>query len=315
MDLNQLTRDADELIRKVVSRYNQLYVPAGNISQVELDLMLDDMRKLYETFKSIGYVNLSLQNALNKPEVSVQSVLPKAEEKTVKNFPVSSEPTVQQAEPDPAKHQPETLPEPLPGIIQEQQLQPAAELQPEPTPEPTPLSGEAIKEEFIPETKVREAEQPEFISEPEFVNETLGESPAANEPEIKKSAPLSTPTDTPVVKPEPTAAMLADKFNIGNKSLSESIGPSQARDGVGSRMMFHPISDLSSGIGLNDKFSFISELFGNNPAQYDEAITRINKAVNADEASWILNKYQSNDWVQKQESLNRLKDFIKRRFI
>jgi hypothetical protein len=315
MDLNQLTRDADELIRKVVSRYNQLYVPAGNISQVELDLMLDDMRKLYETFKTIGYVNLSLQNAMNKPEVSVESVLPKEAQKTAADFPVFNESPVQPAEPVSAKTQPETLPEPRPELLKELQPEQAAELQPETTPEPIPLSKKEFKEEILPKTEITKEEQPEFISEPEFKNETVAESPAPIEPEIKKPAPLPSHHVTPANKQEQTPAMLADKFNTGNKSLSESIGTSQAQDGVGSRMMYHPISDLSSGIGLNDKFSFISELFGNNPAQYDEAITRINKAVNADEASWILHKYQSDDWEQKQESLTRLKDFIKRRFI
>jgi hypothetical protein len=315
MDLNQLTRDADELIRKVVSRYNQLYVPAGNISQVELDLMLDDMRRLYETFKTIGYVNLSLQNASNKPEVSVKSVLPKEAEKTVADFTVFSEPPVKQAEPVTAKPLTEPLPEPQPELPQQQQPEPVAELQPEPTPEPTPQYKQELKEEFIPKTELTEEEQPEFISEPEFENEAVTETPAPIEPEIKKTAPLQSHHVTPANKQEQTPAMLADKFNIGNKSLSETMGSSQAQGGVGSRMMYHPISDLSSGIGLNDKFSFISELFGNNPAQYDEAITRINKAVNADEASWILNKYQSNDWEQKQESLTRFKDFIKRRFI
>jgi len=307
MDLNQLTRDADELIRKVVSRYNQLYVPADNISQVELDLMLDDMRRLYETFKTIGYVNLTLQHESGKPEVSVKSVLPKEAEKTAAEVPVLSELPVHPAEAVSAKPQPEPLPEPQPEITQE--------LQPEPTQETATLSKHELKQEITLKPEIVEEEEPESISEPEFENEAVSESPIAIEPDPKKPASPTTHKDTPAIQPQQTPAMLADKFNIGNKSLSETIGSSQAQGGVGSRMMYHPISDLTSGIGLNDKFSFISELFGNNPAQYDEAITRINKAVNADEASWILHKYQSTDWDQKQESLARLKDFIKRRFI
>ena len=103
MDLNLLTRDADNLIRKVVSRYNQLYVPAGQISQVDLDLLLDDLRKLYDTFKTIGQVNLSMQQSQNKPVVTVgtptqtsaaadgsQSVSPAPEkEETPALYPVS----------------------------------------------------------------------------------------------------------------------------------------------------------------------------------------------------------------------------------
>jgi hypothetical protein len=313
MDLNQLTRDADELIRKVVSRYNQLYVPAGNISQVELDLMLDDMRRLYETFKTVGYVNLTLQNALIKPEVSVKSSLPKESEKTVADFPVFSEPGVQPT--DFIAAEPTPKPEHQPEIPKEPQTAQVTETQTENIPEPIAQSKQEPTKESIPVTEIAEEKEPEIVSETEFENEAVAQNPTAIVSEVEKPASQPILKETQIITPEQTPAMLADKFNVGNKSLSETIGSSNSKDAVGSRMMFHPISDLSSGIGLNDKFSFISELFGNNPAQYDEAIARINKAVNADEATWILNKYQSNDWDQKQESLGRLKDFIKRRFI
>jgi hypothetical protein len=61
MEMNRLTREADELIRKVVARYNSLYSPSGTVSQVELDLLLDDLRQMYEKFKTIGQINLQHQ--------------------------------------------------------------------------------------------------------------------------------------------------------------------------------------------------------------------------------------------------------------
>jgi len=315
MDLNQLTRDADELIRKVVSRYNQLYAPAGNISQVELDLMLDDMRKLYETFKTIGYVNLSLQNALSKPEVSVKSALPGEAEKTGTTVPSFNESPVQSAEPASVSPQPEPSPEPQPEISKEFQPEPAPETQTETTPKPILQLIEEQKKETLPEPGIAEQKEPEVISEPEIEAKAIDGSFGTIEPENEKPVLPPTQKVNTASTPEQIPTTLADRFTVGNKSLSETIGSSQPQDVVGSRMMFHPISDLSSGIGLNDKFSFISELFDNNPVQYDEAITRINKAVNFDEASWILHKYQAGDWDQKQELLKRLKDFIKRRFI
>ena len=50
----QLIKEADDLIRKIVSRYNSLYTQYGKVSQIELDLMLDEIRQLYEKFKVIG---------------------------------------------------------------------------------------------------------------------------------------------------------------------------------------------------------------------------------------------------------------------
>ena len=119
----------------------------------------------------------------------------------------------------------------------------------------------------------------------------------------------------PPPSPETMQGTLADRFATGNKSLSETIAPSQAAGGTGSRLMFQPIADLTTGIGFNDRFSFIRELFDNNTLRYDEAIGRINKAVNHDEAGWILQKYHTPDWDQKEESVVKMKEFLKRRFV
>lgn len=67
--MKRLTREADELIRKVVARYNSLYSPNGSISQLELDLLLDDLKLMYEKFKTIGILNLQKQNEEHMPVV------------------------------------------------------------------------------------------------------------------------------------------------------------------------------------------------------------------------------------------------------
>ncbi len=54
MDRNQYIRLADEQLRKVVNHYNNLYSPSGETSAIELDLILEELRKLYTTFKTIS---------------------------------------------------------------------------------------------------------------------------------------------------------------------------------------------------------------------------------------------------------------------
>lgn len=300
MDLNRLTRDADDLIRKVVSRYNQLYIPAGNISQLELDLMLDDLRKLYDTFKIIGHINLTRQDALTKTEVKVNSAIPADPQPAA-----SSAPTPYDKEHFNSSEaaQPPTFTEPGIEPVAEKGLEyvSAQEFKPEPDPENI-LSSETeaeliTKKESSPEPAIEIRDEPQS--------------------ELKKEEPSDTETSESFqpVNPEHTPAMLADKFNTSNKSLSETMASTQPQGFMGSRIQFQPIANLITGIGLNDKFSFISDLFANNTAQYEEAIHRINKAVNIDEANWILQKYHSAEWDTKQETLARLKDFVKRRFI
>jgi hypothetical protein len=295
MDLNRLTRDADDLIRKVVSRYNQLYVPAGTISQLELDLMLDDLRKLYDTFKNIGHINLTLQNPQIKPEVKVNTSIPTSTQYAAPGTTVFEETPVSTSE---TKQNPvQTMP--VQEVIAEVEYK------------------QEVKSEPEHETIQPADTEEDFVTESEFEPEPVREIP-------EKVASVASELEKPVQEnsgnsqagnSETVPTMLADKFNTGNKSLSETMASSQIQGVMGSRMLFQPIADLNTGIGLNDKFSFISDLFGNNVDQYNEAITRINKAVNLDEANWILQKYLSTEWEHKHESLARLKDFVKRRFV
>ena len=133
MDLNRLTRDADDLIRKVVSRYNQLYVPAGSISQLELDLMLDDMRKLYDTFKTIGQVHLTLQNETARPEVLVNKQLPAEPTYQTPPIPASDETSFQQPE--------ET------STFYQQEPESEKEIEPKPLREPKMESSSTVSEQ------------------------------------------------------------------------------------------------------------------------------------------------------------------------
>jgi hypothetical protein len=337
MDLNRLTRDADDLIRKVVSRYNQLYVPAGQISQVELDLLLDDMRKLYDTFKTIGQVNLDLKNSAHKPEVLVNTTVKAEPQRTSTATPLYDEtPAAPPLSPTPPA-EPEVIAEAEPEeeILAEQTAEPVEDTEFVPAVEPVEETLFATAEEpeeetaFEPVAEVEEEteftltaetedEEANLFSETEPDTITATVDVPAVEPEFADAAePFETFTRNagPPPSPETMQGMLADRFATGNKSLSETIAPSQSTGGTGSRLMFQPIADLTTGIGFNDRFSFIRELFDNNTLRYDEAISRINKAVNHDEAGWILQKYHTPDWDQKEESVVKMKEFLKRRFV
>lgn len=315
MDLNRLTRDADDLIRKVVARYNQLYIPTGQISQLELDLMLDDMRRLYDTFKAIGHINLSLQASPPKPEVTVTQTHTSPEtitqEKTEKSAAsTQTAPLIQKEER--IEKTAITSTEKYTAVEPEEELleEPIAAVNT--VHETVETGSNEIEMVFTEPAPAVEEKTPEVKNDSysvPVIEET--KTIVTDEPEVTKTEETTTGT----AQNEPAPATLADRFSSAGKSLSDTIASQQAQNVMASRLMLQPISDLSTGIGLNDKFTFISELFANNPGTYDEAIMRMNKAVNIDEAGWILQKYHTAEWDQKQESLNRLKDFVKRRFL
>jgi len=317
MDLNRLTQDADILIRKLVSRYNQIYVPTGNISQVELDLLLDDLRKLYDTFKNIGQISLTLQNPVVQPEVTVNIPVPMDSKPVSHSKPVSSEKQIHPVdiEAELLQSDPEPTNAIMPEIASEHEITLNKETEIKSVPEPEIEAEPASKPEpeitLINENEVETVPAQVTESEPVHEMQVLATTEIADIGKPIQDASENNNT----INPDLTPSMLADRFNTVNKSLSETLASSQVQGVMGTRILFQPIADLITGIGLNDKFSFISDLFGNSAAHYDEAIARIDKAVNLDEANWILQKYHTAEWGHKQESLARLKDFIKRRFI
>lgn len=295
MEMIQLIKEADDLIRKIVSRYNGLYTQYGKVSQIELDLMLDEIRQLYEKFKVIGQLNLM------PPVLTAE-----------KPFQAAARPTVPQEQPAAAKQ-----PEP-----REAQHLPSRE-------EPVP-PAETIQHPVAEEKATEAALVPPA---PEPVKEDL--PPAAAEPAPAEKPLLPKPAETPAVPvqkeapapkparaPKPVAASeeskptLADSFRSEQKSLSETMAPAAGDASLSSRLQAQPITDLKAAIGLNERFNFITDLFENDLLGYDDAIRQLNAAPGKQEAIALLSalgeKYRWNDSIP---ALARFTDFVHRRFL
>ncbi len=58
MDLTYYIKRADDLIQKILDDYGDLFQhKSGKISQVDLDLLLDDLKSAYDIFKRISKIN------------------------------------------------------------------------------------------------------------------------------------------------------------------------------------------------------------------------------------------------------------------
>lgn len=74
--------------------------------------------------------------------------------------------------------------------------------------------------------------------------------------------------------------------------------------------------DIKSGIGINDKFQFISELFTNNVELYENAIKRLNANTTlASSLSTLEEIKDENNWKDESEAGQRFTEIIKRRFL
>ncbi len=140
-------------------------------------------------------------------------------------------------------------------------------------------------------------EEKESIHEPEFVIETGSDEEKVEEP----------------IEPKPNGSpeIVADKFQ-SKKFVHDNISKKNIKKDVSSKMQSKPINDINSAIGLNDKFIFIRELFGNNKEHYHETVQVLNNFDTYDNAVKFLD--DNFDWEPENENYERLKELVRRKF-
>jgi hypothetical protein len=106
------------------------------------------------------------------------------------------------------------------------------------------------------------------------------------------------------------APIIADTFSHLANRFNEQIGEKQTDDISYTRGK--PYTNLSDAIGINDRFYYIRELFDGNRDAYNEAISRLEKAENMNEAKEIVLSYRKGK--QDIPATKQLLDLVKRKF-
>lgn len=142
---------------------------------------------------------------------------------------------------------------------------------------------------IMPEVDNKQSAQP-LLSTPEPVTEPVLEiEDEAAAPENEKEDKSMFTSGLKKDKEQISKAILADKFS-SEGVLGEKISTQKSENDVASAITNMPITDITGAIGINDRFYFIRELFGNNSEEYSKALSRLNKASSLGEAVNILDK-------------------------
>ena len=163
------------------------------------------------------------------------------------------------------------------------------------------------EEHELPEEPIDpKADQPTVVREIEFDEE--------EDIEPVKSAPVSVATERPVMReiPKPEEPLLGGKVENEPaqkaQSLNETIGEHKSPE---STITSGSIASLRASIGLNDRFLFIREIFGNNTDKYNTIIDHLDKLETIQQAVDYL---KANLTLQKNETSMKFVDLLKRRF-
>lgn len=152
--------------------------------------------------------------------------------------------------------------------------------------------------------------EPLYVPVPEPVK--APEVQPAPEP-VKVSAPQpsypSVPVPPVVSAPEPYQQPRV-------QSLNDMISSQKAQQGTASQYKQPAITDLKSGINLNDKLLFIKELFNGYSLAYSEAMEILNRFETFESAdSFLKSNYAAkNNWAAKQTTVDKFYEILRRRF-
>jgi hypothetical protein len=160
------------------------------------------------------------------------------------------------------------------------------------------------------ETETEEAEKiiEEITEEPvESKDEVEANEEQVELIEIISETIIETTTITETVKESTEKKVFGEQF-IKEPSLNDKLASGHSHE---SRIKALPISSIKGAIGLNDRFLFTRELFGNDSSRYESTIDHLDQLANLLEAIEYLEK--NFQWTKNDASL-KFMDLVKRRF-
>ena len=164
----------------------------------------------------------------------------------------------------------------------------------------TPTSSkETIEQETLMTSEPRKASDPAPVSP-------------------KPAAPEKEPVESEVTAAS-EEAQSSDLFTkLASKHQAESLNEQfeTAASNLAEELKSSPIKDLKSAIGVNQRVTFIFELFENDSANFDSALNKINAFGDFNEAEQYIatelwSKYR---WDEKEPLATEFKELVKRRF-
>lgn len=311
-------KELTEGMQRLCAIANRIVSHDGEVSPIERDLLLEDLRHLYDVALQMGEGKGKARNekeetreagrmeSLVMPDDEILSSTVMA---TMAAMGVESEAKGEKPEVKEEK-EPEPMVEVQPADNVEEKHETEQSVA-EPSADPEPVVAEPVEMPQMEELEANdngllfdeviiEPEPQEVSAEPEAPAQT--EEPVPTEEPVQQEEPAQPEAPAQPVQQEtakagvqaslldylknpvvekPTVRTLGEK--LGGVENGKSKDESEVVAGK-------KVSDLRTVININDKFSFMSELFHNNMKAYNDFILRLNSIDTRDEAQLYVNE-------------------------
>ena len=298
---NSIIFDIEELLNKMSNQIRFLIRNEEPMSQLDLDLMMKNTRKLYDTLCSIDVKEEDI--SLQDNETTSQQV---EEDESLQDYKTTS----QQVEED------DLLTHSLIDSV---------------TPEDDDhvdmvwdFTIEDAEEEDI-SLQVNETTSQQVEEEVDLVTQRLGDSVTPNESlqdyestsqqVIEEDSVTQRLSDSVTSEEEDSGIRAYRKTSNEHHTLGDVL--EQAEDNsLAARLQRTAVSDLMTAIGINDKFLLLNELFSGSMEKYNKSIRALNSFSTLLGARTYMSELQIEfQWDCESEAYKKLSDLIERRFI
>jgi hypothetical protein len=212
-------------------------------------------------------------------------------------------------------------PQPVFEAPRNNQPQPAYK-EPEPehhVPEPIYFEKEVTTPTII-EPVVEEVKQAELERELYVLRKLSIEEPARKEEPKKEThhpqtfIPFDAEEETPTLLRHNNEREVHELIGEQKESLNDRL--KQEKTELGHVLKDTPIKDLRKGIGINDKFLFVNELFRGDEAMYERSIKTINGFHILPEAEYWINRELKVKlgWNDNKDTVQHFYHLVRRRF-
>ncbi|MCR5423376.1 MAG: hypothetical protein K6E93_01275 [Bacteroidales bacterium] len=189
----------------------------------------------------------------------------------------------------------EQKPAPEPSLLHQPVPQAAPAVEPQPQPE-----SAAVQPTPEPEPEPEPEPAPKPAPEPTPEPQPAPASPAAAQPSLMDILKQTNNTHTPVA----AQRMLGDTFTAPTTVEDDFV-----------QLRKHKVDDLRTVININDKFSFMSELFHNNMKAYNDFIMTLNVTPTREEALEIVaNTSSQYGWDEDSVAVKNFYNILNRKF-
>jgi len=297
MDKTILIRELQILLEAINEQFEIIREYEDFIPQIEFDMIMENVRKLYETFHRLEHLNDPLFHAVKKSrgtfEMNPLEQAPGSAGPMNHGKPLSGKITlVHDSSPeqraDETNHMP--VPETQAGEI------PGTEI---------PAGPENFREKIMP------PDNPPGIPEPPGSTEPpeSSEPPEPPEPPPIAMHPVRKKESNPK---QPAKMTEPDLFTPGEPAFNIRLKEAREKS-LGPKINRH--ESFKASIGINDKFMFINELFDGNLRDYNESIETLGGFKTLPQAQEYLDLLRRrNNWNSASNAFKRIKELVEKRF-